>query len=118
MVRFVLAQLSVANHSSRLKKTTISSMREPHGKRLGAAIWGLGTILYAPTNSGDFVFGHDGRNEPAINSTVRINPDNNDAIIVLVSGHPSLASTIGFEWVLWQTGYPDVMMPSRASESR
>lgn len=88
---------------------TIESMREPHGFLMGAGIWGLGTILYAPTPEGDYVFGHDGGNDPAINSTVRINPDTSDAIVLLVSGHPSLASNIGSEWVLWQTGYPDFL---------
>lgn len=88
---------------------TIESMREPHGFLMGAGIWGLGTILYAPTPEGDYVFGHDGGNDPAINSTVRINPDTSDGIVLLVSGHPSLASNIGSEWVLWQTGYPDFL---------
>ena len=33
---------------------------------------------------------------------------------MLVSGHPSLASDIGSEWVLWQTGYPDFLSTERA----
>jgi hypothetical protein len=65
--------------------------------------------LYSPTDNGDFVFGHDGANDPAINTAVRINPDNNDAIIILVTGSPSIATDIGSQWVLWQTGYPDVL---------
>jgi hypothetical protein len=67
-------------------------------------------MLYAPTASGDFVFGHDGSNAPAINTSVRINPDNGDAIIALVNGSPTLASAIGYEWTLWQTGSPDFLM--------
>lgn len=63
------------------------------------------------------VFGHDGANDPAINSTLRINPDTGDAIVVLVSGHPSLATRIGSEWVLWQTGVPDVLAVERALKS-
>ena len=76
---------------------------------MGADIWGLGTILYAPTPGGDLVFGHDGSNDPAINTAARINPETGDALIVLVTGHPGIASNIGSEWVLWQTGYPDVL---------
>ena len=85
----------------------LRSMREPHGFLLGSGIWGLGTILYVKASHGDFVFGHDGANDPAINSSVRINPATSDGIVMLVSGHPTLASDIGSEWVLWQTGYPD-----------
>jgi hypothetical protein len=74
-------------------------------------------MLYAPTASGDYVFGHDGSNDPAINSTLRINPDNGDAIIVLETGNPALASSIGYEWTLWQTGIPDFLMLGRAFRS-
>ena len=89
-------------------------MRSAHGVVMGAGIWGLGTMLYSRTPAGDFVYGHDGANEPAINVSLRINPDNSDAIIVLVSGHPSLASEIGSEWTLWQTGYPDFLSTEAA----
>lgn len=93
------------------------SMREPHASMWGAEIWGLGTILYAPTKNGSFVYGHDGSNEPAINSTVRINPENGDAIIVLSNGGANLASKLGYHWTLWQTGYPDLFSIDRAVES-
>ena len=100
-----------------LNQTTIETMREPHGFVLGAGIWGLGTILYAPTPGGRYVFGHDGANDPAINASVRLNPDTSDGMILLVSGHPSLASNIGSEWVLWQTGYPDFLQTEQALRS-
>ncbi|MEM7019752.1 MAG: serine hydrolase domain-containing protein [Pseudomonadota bacterium] len=85
------------------------AMRQAEAFIMGEGIWGLGTMLYAKTPTGNFVYGHDGGNEPAINTTVRVNPDNNDAMILLVNGHPSLASSISGEWVLWQTGYPDFL---------
>ncbi|WP_375203852.1 serine hydrolase domain-containing protein [Hyphococcus sp.] len=100
-----------------LQPATITSMRQPEAYVFGSPIWGLGTMLFAPTNSGDFVYGHDGANEPAINVSVRINPDNHDAYIMLVNGHPSLASDIGGEWVLWQTGVPDILSTERAIKS-
>ncbi|WP_428409673.1 serine hydrolase domain-containing protein [Hyphococcus sp.] len=100
-----------------LQPATLAAMRQPEAYVLGSPIWGLGTILYAPTKSGDFVYGHDGANEPAINVSVRINPDNSDAYIMLVNGHPSLASDIGGEWVLWQTGMPDILSTERAIKS-
>lgn len=112
-----LAQALVAEDEGTFSRDMLARMREPHGYVMGAAIWGLGTMLYAPSPGGDHVFGHDGGNEPALNSTLRINPDNADAIVVLVSGHPSLATKIGSEWVLWQTGYPDFLSTSRALTS-
>lgn len=109
LVKFTLAQLPANESTAVLSTETIATMREPHGRTSGIDIWGLGTILYSPTQGGDFLFGHDGGNDPAINSTARINPDNGDAIIVLETGHLSLATNIGSQWVLWQTGIPDVL---------
>ena len=97
-----------------LQQEVVASMREPHGFMLGSGIWGLGTMLYVQTHNGDFVFGHDGANDPAINTSVRINPETLDGFVMLVSGHLSLASAIGSEWVLWQTGYPDFLSTERA----
>lgn len=117
LVKFVAAQLPKNEASAILSQATIAAMRQPHGRSFGADIWGLGTILYAPTASGDFLYGHDGGNDPAINSTVRINPDNGDAIVVLETGHLTLATNIGSHWVLWQTGIPDVLAVDQIIES-
>ncbi len=118
LIAFVHAQLRAAGDgASVVSQSNVDTMRQPHGRTFGADIWGLGVMLYAPTASGDYVFGHDGSNEPAINSAVRINPDNGDAIIVLVTGSPGLASSIGYEWTLWQTGVPDFLMLDRAASS-
>ncbi len=106
LVQLVRAHLGTAEGSP-LSRKTLESMRIAEARSLGADIWGLGTVLYAPTQDGGVVFGHDGINEPAINVTVRINPDSEDAIIVLATGSRVLASQLGAEWVLWQTGVPD-----------
>ncbi|MFD2165875.1 serine hydrolase domain-containing protein [Thalassotalea euphylliae] len=84
---------------------------------MGAPIWGLGAMLYAPLADDRFVIGHDGSNDPAINTSIRINPVSGDAYIALVSGHKTLASEIGFEWVLWQSGKPDFIFFDRAINS-
>ena len=63
------------------------------------------------------MFGHDGANDPAINTSVRINPDTRDGFISLITGHPSLASKLGSHWVLWQTGYPDFLSTDVALRS-
>ena len=117
LARFVIAQMSGPDDTYTLNQSTLQMMRQPHGRTSGIDIWGLGTILYAPTGKGDYVFGHDGANDPAINSAARINPDNRDAIIVLATGSPSIATNIGSQWVLWQTGYPDVLNSGSVIES-
>lgn len=109
LTRFVLANSSNIARDSVLSVQGVRQMQHPTGRELGADIWGLGVMLYAPTKNKNYVYGHDGGNEPAINSTVRINPDTGDALIVLVSGNSTLASTIGYHWVLWQTGQPDFL---------
>ena len=117
LAKFVIAQIPNSSIVNILDQSIIETMREPHGKTLGLNVWGLGTILYSTTRGNDFLFGHDGGNDPAINSTARINPENGDAIIVLETGHPSLATNIGSHWALWQTGYPDVLDSDSIIES-
>ena len=85
-------------------------MRKPHASVLGADMWGLGTMLYVPNGQGDFIIGHDGKNEPAINASARLNPANGDSIILLETGKPLLATIIAGEWVFWQTGAIDFLM--------
>lgn len=108
MVTWVLAQLQ-PTAGLPLAKPDLEAMRAGEARSMGVDIWGLGTILYAPTDEGGVVFGHDGVNEPAISATVRINPSTRDAIIVLATGSRTLASQLGGEWVFWQTGVPDVL---------
>lgn len=107
LTRLVRA-LAGAGASAPISGAGLARMREPEAKIAGLPIWGLGTILYAQTPGGDYVYGHDGANDPAINASVRINPENGDAFIVLVSGHPSLATDLGARWVLAETGKPDI----------
>lgn len=107
LTRLVRA-LARSDAKAPISSATLARMREPQARVAGMAIWGLGTILYAQGPGGAFVFGHDGANEPAINASVRINPETGDALILLVSGHPSLATDLGSRWVEIQTGRPDI----------
>lgn len=109
MIRWVQAHVN-SGATAPLDADLQRRMREPHGRQFGADIWGLGTMLYAPTATGAFVFGHDGQNDPAINAAVRINPDNGDAIIVLTSGGRLLATRLASEWTYWQAGGPDFLV--------
>ena len=93
-----------------IKPETLKSMRKPHATTMGMDIWGLGTILYAKTEHGDFIIGHDGKSTPPINAAVRLNPDTGDGIIVLETGHPLLATKLASEWVFWKTGKVDLTL--------
>lgn len=118
LIAFVRANVQADQRASApLRGATLERMRQPHGRQFGLDIWGLGVALYAPTASGAYVYGHDGANAPAINSSVRINPDNGDAVIVLVTGNPTLATALAGEWTLWQTGVVDFLSIERAARS-
>ncbi len=93
-----------------LRPDTLRLMRQPQAAAYGADIWGLGVMLFAPVGNDDYIIGHDGSNNPAINTAVRLNPTNGDGIVVLETGDTSLASTIAGEWVFAQTGTLDFIM--------
>ncbi len=90
-----------------LSVATLGEMRRPHAASLGVDTWGLGVMLYAPNGSGDYIVGHDGNDEPAINTAARLDPASGDAIIVLETGNPLLATRLAGEWVFWKTGNVD-----------
>ncbi|MFT4801626.1 MAG: CubicO group peptidase (beta-lactamase class C family) [Flavobacteriaceae bacterium] len=93
-----------------IKPETLRSMREVHATTMGMDIWGLGTILYTNTDNGDYIFGHDGKSTPPINTAVRLNPETGDGIIVLETGNPILATKLASEWVFWKTGKVDLTL--------
>ena len=113
MTRFLQAHVPGANGepSGRaiLRPQTLLEMRRPHASRYGADIWGLGAMLYAPNNAGSFVIGHDGNNEPAINTAARLDPATGDGIVILETGNRLLATVIASEWVFWNTGNVDFL---------
>lgn len=104
-------------HSTAVNLVTAQQIRTPSAQLYDQYIWGNGAMLYAPVKNNDYIYGHDGSNDPAINTAFRINPNNGDAIIVLVTGNSRLASSIAFEWTLWQSGKPDFIMLDRAIHS-
>lgn len=93
-----------------VKPETLRMMRTPHAQSMGVDIWGLGTVLFATTSTNDFIIGHDGKSTPPINTAVRLNPETGDGIIVLETGHPSLATKLASEWVFWKTGKVDTFL--------
>jgi CubicO group peptidase (beta-lactamase class C family) len=93
-----------------LKPKTLEEMRRPHASQLGADIWGLGTMLYAGNNAGGFVIGHDGNNDPAINTAARLDPETGNGVVVLETGNRLLATTLAGDWLFWRTGNVDFLM--------
>jgi len=87
----------------------LKQMQEPHASQFGQEIWGLGTMLYAPNGAGAFVVGHDGNNDPAINTAARLNPATGDGIVILETGNRLLATRLAGEWVFWETGNLDFL---------
>jgi CubicO group peptidase (beta-lactamase class C family) len=120
LTRFLQAHLPGLNGEpigrSVLEPRTVEQMRTPQGSRLGRDIWGLGTILYARNGEGGFVVGHEGSNSPAINTSARLDPATGNGIIVLETGSPALAGTIGSEWVFWETGNVDIVLLMQSLE--
>ncbi len=114
MVRFALAQL---DENAPLKPDNVRLMREERGFETGFAIWGNGPMLHSPNGEGDFIFGHDGANDPSINASVRVNPTTGDAIVALSTGPAYMASRIAYQWGLWTTGYPDFIQSNVAIDS-
>ena len=92
-----------------LSHDTLGLIATSHASQLGADIWGLGAMLYAPNASGSFVIGHDGQNGPAINTAARIDPATGNGIVILSTGHGSLATELAGEWVFWKTGNVDTL---------
>jgi len=113
LTRFVQAQRPGKNGEpigrGVLSPATLTEMWRPHASKFGEDIWGLGTILYASNNRGGFVVGHDGNNEPAINTAVRFNPATGNGIVILETGTPLLATRLAGDWVFWETGNVDFL---------
>lgn len=105
--RLIAAHQGPAAGRGALKPATLAQMRAPHARQYGADIWGLGVILYAPNNAGSFIVGHDGNNEPAINTAARFDPASGDGVVVLETGAELLATRLAGEWVFWRTGHVD-----------
>ncbi len=93
-----------------LQPNTLKMMRESHASAFGMDIWGLGAILYAKTDGNDFIFGHDGKSTPPINTAIRINPETGNGIIILETGNTLLATKLASEWVFWKTGKVDLTL--------
>ncbi len=106
LTAFIQSQL--AGGRGVVSPATMALMRKPQAHQFGVDIWGLGTILYASNNAGGHIVGHDGDNAPAINTSARFDPATGNGIVVLESGHTTIASQVASDWVFWDTGNVDI----------
>lgn len=122
LTRFIQAHLPGPNGEAPghgiLRPETLAEMRKPHAFLFGFEIWGLGVILYAPNNAGDYIAGHDGNNGPAINAAARFDPASGDGIVILESGNSLLASEVAADWVFWKTGNVDLLTVAKDLNGR
>jgi len=113
LAKFVSMQLpenlKASETKNLLSKTSLKEMRMPQASEMGLDIWGLGTMLFTSNNDYDFIIGHGGLS-PSLNSTVRLNPKNGNAFILLETGNRFLAADSATKWTLWETGNPDLYM--------
>ena len=109
MTKFIQAQLPGRQSPGVLSPETSSLMGEPHALEMGLPIWGLGAIIYGPNDEGGFIIGHDGSDEPAINSAARFDPASGDGIIILETGNELLATELAGDWIYWKTGRIDIL---------
>ena len=109
LTTFVKVQ-ATSGAQSVLSKQSLELIRMPHASQMGADVWGLGAMLYAPNNDGGYVIGHDGNNGPAINTVARFDPATGDGIVILSTGSEMLATELAGEWVFWKTGNIDNLM--------
>lgn len=82
-----------------LSPSMLATMQAPQATILGRSHWGLGVRLYAPARSGGTIFGHDGGNVPAVNTSVRLDPATGDAIIALSTGGSGVATRLTSAWL-------------------
>jgi len=102
-------QVQESSSNPILSQLSLKEMRTPHASNTGIDIWGLGVMLFAPNNDDDFIIGHGG-SSPSLNASMRLNPSNGNAIIVLETGNKFLAADTATQWTLWETGNPDIYM--------
>lgn len=112
--RFVTSQIDSKTTSADLPRLlsdkSLIDMRQAIAKVDGLEIWGAGPMLYAPTNTGEYIIGHGGQS-PFLNSSARLDPTTGNAFIAFQTGNKNaLASDLGTHWTTWLTGKPDIFI--------
>jgi CubicO group peptidase (beta-lactamase class C family) len=97
-------------HQKPLSAEFQKMMWKAEAETLGAPIYGLGTFLYAEIEKNTFIIGHDGKNNPPINTSFRYNPVTKDGIVMLSTGSTDFATRIASDWIFLKTGKVDALL--------
>ena len=110
-----LSKFLEANISSNavLAEETIAKMSKPETFINEIGVYGLGPHLYSQNDKDSNIIGHDGSGNDAINTAARIDLKSKNGIIILETGHYSLASSIADEWLFWKAGIADYVVIQR-----
>lgn len=110
-----LSKFLIANISSNnvLSLETMAQMSTPETFINNTEVYGLGPHLYSQGDANSKIIGHDGSGNNAINTAARIDLTSKNGIIVLETGHYSLASAVADEWIFWKAGIADYVVMTR-----
>ncbi len=98
------------SHQNPLSTKFLKVMWQVEAESFGAPIYGLGTLLFTEIENGEYIIGHDGKNNPPINTAFRYNPISKSGIIILTTGSEDIATRIASDWVFIQTGKVDALL--------
>ena len=76
-------------------------------------VYGLGPHLYSQNDQNSKIIGHDGSGNNAINTAARIDLISKSGIIILETGHQTMASSLADEWMFWKAGIADYVVMQR-----
>lgn len=76
-------------------------------------VYGLGPHLYSQNDKNSNIIGHDGSGNNAINTAARVDLVSKSGIIILETGHYTLASSLADEWMFWKAGIADYVVMQR-----
>ena len=108
--KFLLAHISAKGV---LSSKTIQQMSQAETFINETPIYGLGPHLYSQNDPHSWVIGHDGSGNNAINTAARIDLKSQSGIIILETGHHTMASSLADEWLFWKTGVADYVVITR-----
>lgn len=110
LTRFLMANVS-ANEV--LTSKTITAMSKPEAFINQTPVYGLGPHIYSQMDQNSIIIGHDGSGYNAFNTAARIDLISKSGIIILQTGHHSIASAIADEWIFWKAGVADYVVIQR-----
>lgn len=107
--KFLQAQLT---DNPVLSKETITLQSQAEAFINNIGVYGLGPHLYSQNDQNSLIIGHDGSGN-AINTAARIDLKTGSGVVLLETGHWSMASSLADEWMFWKAGIADYVVMQR-----